>query len=453
MRFGSILLIVGGLVVTILVGLALGSFSLGTTVLFLAAGLGVLVTLYNPRIGLYIMFVIIPLQNLVIFESGSTLVRLVGIVVFIAWVLNRILRKDTPQTLFAKPILPPMAAFFILVFVASFWSKSNLWQETMFTYAQLGAWAIMLMDMVDSFENLERALFWVFIGSLAGAILSVYEFNTQTVAWQYGQRGRGGFDDPNYSSAMFMFIMPYVFHRMRYDRGLHKLGWAAGAIILLTGVAYTVSRTGLLSIFLLLAGQFVMYSKAQTRVKYILLVIFLLLITAPLWPWGNIAYRFSIAWTGGSEQDLGQRVSIMRLGWNLFSRNPILGQGLGYPPGQDVIHNIFLSLAVQLGIFGLAAISWLWLTTWNSLTTARRRAAAFLEERQVNLVSSMQLTVLIYLFFSLSLATEAYRPLWLLFALGGICYAIVPGKGTVVSSQTSRAATDLTSPQDSLAVK
>ena len=427
MRLRTIVIIVIGLTAAVAIGYFLGAFPLANFVMLLEVA-GVLVAIYRPRLGLYVMFLLIPLQNLVTLASGATLVRVVGIVVFLAWVLNRLFQRKPLRTLFAKPILLPMLAFFVLAFISAFWSKTSLWQQTLFTYIQLGAWAIMLMDLVDSFEYLEHAMLWVFVGSLVGALLSVYEFNTQVAGWQFGQRGRGGFDDPNYSSAMFMFIMPYVFHRIRYDRGLQKLVWVAGAMILLTGVAYTVSRTGLLSILILLAGQFVIFSKTQSRLKYVLLVVILLLITSPLWPWENIFYRFSIAWTGGQQQDLGERVGNLQLGWKIFSRYPLRGQGLGYPPGQDVIHNTFLGIATQIGILGFALMFWMWLTTWRSLTKAQKQAAAFAEERQFNLISTLQLTALVYLFFSFSLATEVSRPLWLLFALGGICYSIVREK-------------------------
>jgi O-antigen ligase len=319
-------------------------------------------------------------------------------------------------------------AFLALAFVSGFWSNSNLWQTSMFTYLQLAMWVILLMDLIASFQYLERALFWVFIGTLAGALLAIYQFYTQGQSWQYSQRGGGGFDDPNYSSASFMFILPYVFYRIRYDRGLLKVIWLISALVLLSGVAFTVSRTGLLAILIFLAGQYILYPNKETRAKFVFLVVILVLISMPFWPWDNISYRFSIAWSGGNDQDLGQRIAGLRYGWRIFTQNPLTGHGIGYLPGQDVIHNAFLGVAVQLGIFGFLVMLWLWLTTWRSLYSAYAHAKTSLNDKHLSLISAVQLSAMLYFFFSLSLATESSRPLWLLFALGGICFELVKEK-------------------------
>ena len=53
--------------------------------ILLVSGLAFIVVLMRPRVGLYAMLLLVPLQNVVVFETGGTLVRLVGIGVAVAW--------------------------------------------------------------------------------------------------------------------------------------------------------------------------------------------------------------------------------------------------------------------------------------------------------------------------------------------------------------------------------
>lgn len=405
-------------------------------VIVLGAVVTLLIIVARPRFGLYLMLAMAPLQNLLLLDNGSTLVRYAGIAVFASWLIQKMGTRASLRALFAKPVVAPMFVFLALCFISVLWTDFGLWQRDMFTYIQLGVWSLILIDLIDSYGYLDKALFWVFVGALIGAYLAITGFYTQTQ--QYNPRGRGGFDDPNYSSAIFMFVLSYVFYRVRYSNGLQRLAWLGSAVILLTGVAFTVSRTGLLAIALIFAGQFLKFSKTETRMKYIVLLIIFILITIPLWPWGNISYRFSIAWSGGSNNDLGQRMGGLRYGWRFFTQSPLIGNGLTTPPGRDPIHNVFLSMAVKLGIFGFLSMLWLWLVTFRSLSDAYARAVAQLQEQHADLISALQLSALIYLFFSLSLGTETSRPQWLLFALGSICWGLVQDRQTAQAEKSKQ---------------
>jgi O-antigen ligase len=408
----------------ILVGFAVSIYSFNV-VIAIGIGVGVLAMLIRPRIGLYIMLLIAPLQNLFLLGNGATLVRYVGMALFAAWVLQKLLTQSSLRKLLKDPLTPPLLAFLFLSFLSSLWTPSASWQVNMLTYLQLGVWVFIMIDLIDSLASLDRALFWVFAGALVGAALAIYEYFTQAVSWQYSQRGSGGFDDPNYSSAIFMFILPYVLYRIRYSRGGERIFWLVSAMVLMTGVAFTVSRTGLLAIVLLLVGQFMKLSKAKSRAQYMILLVVFVLITVPLWPWENISYRFASVWTGGGNQDLGNRTGNWRLGWQMFIHHPVLGNGLSLLPGQEVIHNLFLSIAVKLGMIGVLFMLWLWISTWQGLTHAVERAREYLDEKSAELFSTLQLSMIIYLFFSLSLSTEMSRPQWFVFALGSIGWSIV----------------------------
>ena len=422
-------------------------------IIALTAGIALLVVLARPRAGLFLMLFLVPLQNLFLIGNGATLIRYVGLAVFASWIIHIMATRKSLRGLFTKPVVAPLFVFLTLCLLSILWTDPGLWQTDMFTYLQMGMWVIILIDLINTYGVLNKALVWVFSGALIGAFLSIYEFFTKAQASQFNPRGRGGFDDPNYSSAIFILVLPYVFYRVRYSNGLQRMAWLGSTLILLSGVAFTVSRTGLLAIALVLAGQYFKYSKAKTRVKYIVLLVVLILITIPFWPWGNIADRFSIGWSSSAYSNMRERTELLQYGWKQFLTSPLFGNGLTTPNGADVIHNVFLSMAVKLGIFGFLAMYWLWLTTWRSLKYAHARAAAQSQEKQAELISALQLSALIYLFFSLALSTELSRPQWLLFALGSICWGLVRDRQSMQVKKSKQFAPEIAQASLPLSIK
>jgi O-antigen ligase len=416
----KLLLVVLGVFGAALGGRAVFLYGLDALV-WLAAGIAFVVVLIYPHIGLYVMLLLVPLENLVILERGATLVRVVGIAAFAAWVPSRLVRKELLRSLFESPLTMPMLVFLALCAISVLWSDFGAWRRAMVTYVQLVAWVFMVFDLVDSPRRLKQALFFFFLGAMVSAGFMVHESISGPAPSTLYYRPEGGQGDPNYSASTLLMVLPVVLSFVERRRGWQRLLGLASGVFLLAAVGFTVSRTALLVVPVLVASYLAMQSRHHSRAKLMLIVVLVLLATLPLWPWQRVEYRFT-------QVDLGRRFRRAEQGLQMFVKYPVLGRGLGKLTAQyDVLHDLFLEMLTQLGVPGLLAMIWIWAIAWRSLSKAQEGATMLQDEELLSLIPAIRVSVIVCLLFSLSLSTQVTRTLWLMFALAENCYRIVAG--------------------------
>jgi len=397
---------------------------------FVVVGAAVVAVLRSPRFGVYLIMVLVPLQYLTGLDTGATAIRYLGWITFAAWASQKLIRKEAFRPLLIGPLFQGIAAFLLLCLVSVLWSPFATWRTYIFTYIQLAGMVIVLVDLVDSRKRLEALLFFLYLGTMIGAGIAISEYLNLFPGWEFKGRALGGFGDGNYSSAAYMFILPYVFFSINNRPGWRRAIGLVSVPVLWTAVAVTASRTGLLSVPIWLLLQFRRLPKRRHRILWILVVISITLLIAQFWPWAIIEYRFSTAWAGGTPQDLGGRVKHWNYTLDKFVERPIMGHGLSSALGtweRFVPHNLFLQVAVRLGLLGLLAMLWILMVTWRSISVAYKRARAHGQMETVSLLCAVQDSMLIYLFFSLTLDTATSRMLWLTFALGRIVLGLFGG--------------------------
>jgi len=398
-----------------------------------AAGIAFFVVLVRPRVGLYAMLFLVPLQNLVILEGG-TLVRFVGMGVAGAWALSKLARGEPIRPLLKGPLVTPILVFLYLAGISVLWAEFTTWRVAMFSLVQLVVWVFILIDLIDSPQRLETALFSLLLGCLVSAGAIIYDFFRFSEAGGLLYRPEGGHGDPNYSSSTFLVILPFVIHWMRHRRGWQWLTGVGVVALLNLAAGLTVSRTALLIIAVLFALQFISLTNERGgKVKYLMAIALVVLLVVPLLPWQHLDYRFSMAWTGSPAVDLGGRLWLAQIGWRRFLQSPIWGRGFGRIERNFAIyHNLFIQMMVELGIPGLLSMVWIWAVSWRSLSKARRGAMTLGEARLASLLSALRLSLVVYFLFSLTVSNDHVRTLWLMFALAEI------GRRTVVKARAVR---------------
>jgi len=424
----STLLIVGLALMSISLAVALtplyGLYALGWS----ALGVVFIVAVHYPRFGLYTLVFLIPLQNLVVFEGGSTLVRVIGAIVFVAWLAHKLSKKERFRPVLTGPLGVPMLVFVTICSTSALWSDYRAWREAMFTIIQLVAMVFVLLDLIDSPKRLEQALLVLLSGSLINGGVAIYRFVSQYTTWAFYSRAHGGGGDANFSSSVSLVALPFLFLLMRRRSGWQRFVGLLGTAVSLSAIAIMASRTVILLVPVLLILQFMAISKLSSKMKFLFGIVLIFLVIAPLWPWGNIEFRFSEMMAGEeiSVEYQGGRAWLAKWALGSFVENPILGLGLGRMKMRyDPIHNLFLEIAVQLGLPGLLSMAWIWLVAWRTLSKARRLASTLQNTEMFSLISAIRLSLSIYLLFSLTVSNERVRMLWLMFALAEICYRIV----------------------------
>jgi O-antigen ligase len=433
-RFAAlILLLVLGLSAAtgVLIGL-LGPIAFAVLV---AGALGWLV-IERPDVSLYLMLVLVPLQNMVIFPTQSTLVRYVGMVVFGTWAMQKLSQRGSLRRLLQGRFFLPMIVFLSISGLSVLWSQYDLWATWMFTFLQLALWVILIVDLLHSQRALEIALLALALGNVISAVFAVQQYyfsgpaNPESVT-----RAGGGFGDPNNAAASFLYILPFLFFLMKWRTGWKWLLGVIGIPLLALAIGLTVSRTGIFLLSVYLAYELIALIFRRTimpKVRF-LLVTGLIVAAGILYvPWETVTLRFSDFVTHeNSLQDVGGRGILAEWSLGRFTEKPLFGSGLGREKGvQPPAHNLFLEMAVQLGLLGLLGMGWLWLVSWQNIFRARKGAHLLEDPAASGLVTAIGISLFLYLLFSLTISNEGSRPLWLMFALAEVVnqlYAVPTG--------------------------
>lgn len=422
------------LVTPLLVGLAVIGAILGgwaiplrglDTLVWLALAVAFIVVFAYPRAGLYAMLFLTPLVAFIDVGGDSTVVRYAGIVTFVAWGASKVVKREPIRPLLTGPLATPMLAFVSICVFSGLWSDFTSWRITTFSYVQLVIWVLMMFDLIDSPRRLETALVFVLGGALVSAGIVNYNSINSSATVYLWERSMGGRGDANFSASTYLMVLPYTFLLMRRRKWEQQLVGFASFGFLLLAIGFTVSRTGLLLILVMLIGQFLLLSKQESRIKYLLIVAFVVLAIAPLVPWQRIDYRFSRAWSVETGPDLRLRIQLVQDAWQTFIEHPILGHGLGAGGNRySYLHNAFLQVLAELGLPGFLSMVWIWVTAWQSLSKAQRHARNLQTPEMDSLLPMIRLTVFIYLLFSLAVSNMHTREFWFVLALTEICYWI-----------------------------
>lgn len=200
------------------------------------------------------------------------------------------------------------------------------------------------------------------------ATLSDYVWHFRRPA-QYAGRGSGTYICPNHLAGLLELITPlgiaFLFAG-RYNYTF-KVFLGYGCIVILAGIAVTMSRGGWLAIgaaftlFFLLLLQ-----KRQYRIPALASLLLLAATTTIVYQKSDkLQNRLQKMQEGGSESFIGARPAIWKAAWKMWQDNKIWGVGPGHfdyrfpkyrpqeiqaRPGR--VHNDYLNLLVDWGIIG-----------------------------------------------------------------------------------------------------
>jgi putative inorganic carbon (hco3(-)) transporter len=265
-------------------------------------------------------------------------------------------------------------------------------------------------------------------------------------------RAAGPLGDPNYYAQILLTLVPLGLITMwRESSRLQRLAAGSCTLTICAAITITNSRGAAIAFGVMLIVMTFLGLVRPGHLVVLLLGIVLLLTLVPDYrdrvaTIGTVTSATSEAGTEGADPSAQGRTTEMAAAALVFFDHPALGVGPGAFPryyqeyaqriGMQVherivtgenrgqvpqreSHNIFLSVAAELGVAGLAAFSCLLLATARLLLRARRRLLHSHPDL-VDLPTAFLLAVVAYVSCGLFLTLAFERYFWLLMALAAV---------------------------------
>lgn len=240
------------------------------------------------------------------------------------------------------------------------------------TYVKIILIFALMMSTLTTPKRL-RQMTWVMLAA-SGYIASRAIFDyIRGVNLVEGDRVRGAvggvFENPNDLALNLVTFMAPALFVMLHDRRTSRRLFAAGlALVMFGAIICTKSRSGFLGLIAMLLV--VVYYTARVNPAALFAIVFAGLLAIPAAPSSFWDRMDSIM--NADEDPTGSRAARMRLfeqGVQVFLANPITGVGAGQFQNYDmpgvtierwrVTHNVWLQVAAELGIFGVALFGYL----------------------------------------------------------------------------------------------
>jgi putative inorganic carbon (hco3(-)) transporter len=191
----------------------------------------------------------------------------------------------------------------------------------------------------------------------------------------------GMFKNPNdLALNLVTFLAPTLFIVIQDKRPSRRLIAAFMAVLMLTATVFTKSRSGFLG--LIAMGIVVVYYTGRAKPGVVIGVVLAGLLALPAMPASFWSRMDSIVNPAGDPTgSRAARIRLLNQGLDVFAANPLTGIGAGQfqnynGPGVvekwRVTHNVWLQVAAELGVFGLAAFGFLVVRGYSSCFATQR---------------------------------------------------------------------------------
>jgi len=280
-----------------------------------------------------------------------------------------------------------LGAVIVLTLPFSIWPGGSL---TVFSdiYVKIILIFALMMSTITSPRRVRQMTWIMIIASGYIASRAVFDY-VRGVNLVEGDRVRGSvggmFENPNdLALNLVTFLAPTMFIIFEEKKASRRLLAGAIAVAMLAAIVCTKSRSGFLG--LMAMSAVVLYYLAKQKPAIVIAVALAGCMALPVMPSSFWERMDSIV--NADEDASGSRAARVRLieqGMEVFLENPVTGIGAGQfqnynAPGMvekwRVTHNVWLQVAADLGMFGLAIFAFLVIRAYTSSFSALRMLRA-----------------------------------------------------------------------------
>jgi len=301
------------------------------------------------------------------------------------------------------------------------------------TYIQLWIFVWMTGELLDTPKK-HHVLMWVYsIVAVISALVTIQQGKIESALYK-GSRGEGFVDDPNIAAQYYIVGMLFLnYLRTIVKKPLPRLLVIGGMIVTFLGVFFTISRTGILIIFITLGLLVLMNPGLKHKLQ--LIIMFLIgLITTWLFSDNIIVFLKGIIPSIVNATDtVGLRYSLWITGWRMWVDNPVQGVGVGMYSlnlakyGLDLLphdiivkgtvtHNMYIQVLAETGFVGFALFMFLILKSLQNIWRAGRTG----DPNTISLRNVWLVVFLVMLIGGITLSSQYDKLVW--FVMGVSIY-------------------------------
>lgn len=390
--------------------------------------------LVSPVVGVYALLVSVPIEGVILIGEEVTLTRVLGMLVAGAWILHKLLWRESWESVLATRFLIPTAVLVGLALISSVWASYPVPLVQVLTLLSLLAFALMLVDIISSWERMEFALRALIVGGLIAAGIMLYQY----FGLGFNRVGEDVGVGINHVATALVVLIPLAFYVYRVAPSLL---WRLVALLYIAlgpwVIVLTMSRAAwiVLTFVVVWEGVVQLRSSRIGLAGAILASVLALGILLPLIPLELLALRGStlLPHVAGSF-GLGGQISERGFHWfaavQMFLDHPLVGVGYGNYDfhfrdeyqfnfvmsgtyGARSPHSSLLGLLANLGMFGGGVWIWLNLVGVLSVSSARRLWRSRSENfRAAHLVHAVRMAFFVYVAYGIVTVTERQKMFW-----------------------------------------
>lgn len=301
--------------------------SLLYTALSVFAFLYILLVILNPFVGLCVMVATIPLEEILRLPSVGTLAKLLGLLVFGAYVLQAFLYRR--KIYYTKEVTYALLLLFFL-------SLSPLWAfyptaslMSIPTLLMLFAFLILIPQLVDSEGKLKALILSYVVGAVVASIIGYIYFSTHP-----GERMRAVSNPGHYPAFLSLAIFYSLVQGILSRRLFSDFFWWALTMYLLfmsltSGTRSALFALGGPSLFLILYLLLIKRGKASLKLLYIAITGLTIPYLVNAYFPSPLRQRFA---KGMVEEGLAGRIECWKIGLVQILEHPLVGVGYGNSP-------------------------------------------------------------------------------------------------------------------------
>jgi O-antigen ligase len=407
----------------------------------LAFGIPILaIGVFRPVWVLYCVILVIPFRLLTV-ANGITVVKLAGLLLFLVWIINKIITRD-----FKLEIWPQVGVFFVIIafFLVGYARTfdAEIAMKRIQQYLLNMAFFYMVIDMVRTRARIEGVRFFILLGCGAMAVNGLVEnlFFTKFYVDQWGNstnRLISTVGDANVAALFYLGCFPLALFSA-LDSGRRKadriFSWIISALLML-GIILSYSRSA--AVTMALVGMFMIFRFGSWKrtVSILLIMIIAGIFFMPQTYKDRVETLFTKTGRAGS---INYRYRAIVIGSRMINDHPFMGIGLGNYIRSKVktkysqesfgrvevagyAHNSYLEWAIELGFLGLfPLIVFILLCLWHyfmSIRNVRERDPGMLL-----LFRGFQYGCYAMLIDNLFLSQFHEKYIWITLAMSIVCY-------------------------------